>query len=265
MQQLALAKKAISDNEAKINAMAVETAQKEAEAKTAEDYYNEKKEEYDEAVLKLDNYKNVNDYQEFWEDKCDWNWTETNCPAYCRNDKRGKFQDYAGRGNDGINFNYSWHNCHDGKWKCRCHMPNPNTFAIIGRELVRAQDDMNKAEVDMDKKRKTATEYASRQKPSPQINIACCQNSITCGDASDCNKITQNCEAKISSMSIEEKAAAEKAQAAQAAQAPVGQKSSNTVSNRTSSSSKNTIISSIILCCCLLLIIAIIFIFMKSK
>ena len=58
MLQLAVAKKAISDNDATIKQMAVETAQKEAEATVAEANYEQKKEEYENAKTSYNNFKN---------------------------------------------------------------------------------------------------------------------------------------------------------------------------------------------------------------
>jgi hypothetical protein len=158
-------------------------------------------------------------------------------------------------------------------------MPNPNTYNNNGRELVRVQDDMKKAEVEKNKKRQTATDFASRQFPSPQINIACCQNSMTCASGADCDNITQNCEAKITSLKDEKKKEAEEVSAAAAADATlkktgqeattnnVGQKSSNNVSYPTSTSSNdNPNIIYISSCCllCSIVIIIIIIIFNKK-
>jgi hypothetical protein len=283
MQQLAVAKKAISDNEAKIKQMKAETDAKEADYNAALDDYNEKEDAFNAALATFNNYKNARGgwYQVGSSNGADcgnraWGGSSAGeCRDSCNLDvSASKYPGYAGQ-SGGATSNYSRERRGCTTW-CECQRPDLNTYNANGSALETAKSNMELAQTEMESKKQIFNTFAARPVPSPQINIACCQNSLTCGDASDCNKITQNCEAKISSMSTEQKAEAEKAAAATAAtaaaaaaaaagQGSVGQKSSNTVSKPTSSSSTVPIIggsSSIMLCCCILIIVIII-IFMK--
>jgi len=235
-------------------------------------------------VTTFNNYKTDQSYKETLpgsNDGCHTNWTDEACQRNCTSDKNGKFLSFGGVPG-GANIGYEWDNCYQdccayrNNCVCICKMPNLNIFAANGRALETAKTIMDQAESDKIAKRRTATEYAQRQIPSPEINIACCTNSVTCGTDADCNKITQTCESKIDAMKSEkvatekvatekvatEKAATEKAETDNPS-AQTGQKSTSSVNSlKTNSSPNNSLISSsIILCCCLLLIILLIILF----
>jgi hypothetical protein len=277
-RQLELAKEGIRNYQQKIKDMADETAQKEAEAKAAEDDYNEKNDLYQQAVNTFNNYKTDQSYKETLpgsNEGCHTNWTDEACQRNCTSDKKGKFSGFGGVPG-GANIGYEWDNCYQdccaykNNRVCVCKMPNLNIFAANGRALETAKTIMDQAERDKIDKRRTATEYAQRPVPSPEINIACCTNSVTCGTDSDCNKITQTCESKIDAMKSEkvesEKVESEK-KATDNPSTQTGQKSTSSVNSPKTNLSSNIPISSSIVCfCCFLIIIVIIFFFiMKSN
>ena len=278
-RQLELAKEGIRNYQQKIKDMAVETAQKEAEAKAAEDDYNDKLSLYQQAVTTFNNYKKDSSWKEILSQypNCISNanpspWTGESCDRNCRSDKAGRFPDYGGvQGGATIGGNVTSRDCWDGnaRW-CECYGPNPNQYAINGAAIVTTLENMNLAEKSKIAKRKTATEYAQRSIPNPEINIACCTNSVTCGTDADCNKITQTCESKIDAMKSEkvesEKVETEK-KATDNPSTQTGQKSTSSVNSLKTNLSSNIPISSSVVCfCCFLIIIVIIFFFiMKSK
>jgi hypothetical protein len=277
-KQLALAKKSISDNEAKIKRMEYETKQKESEAETADNYYNQLRTIYQQAVTTFNNYKKDSSWKEILAGypSCRYDWNGESCDRNCRSDKAGRFPDYGGvQGGATIGGNVTSRDCWDGnaRW-CECYGPNPNQYAANGRALVTALENMNLAEKDKIAKRRTATEYAQRQIPSPEINIACCINSVTCGTEADCNKITQACESKIDEMKSKkvetEKVETEKLETGKKVidnqSTQTGQKSIGNISKQTNSPPNDSLISSsIILCCCLLLIILLIMLYQLNK
>lgn len=295
-QQLAAAKESIANTKIENDRRDALIARTKKEYEDAEANYNQKIVEFNNAKIDYNNFKNTDKSRHYRPEGCSC-WSTSSCQNSCNGGKNqypNSDVDFGVQVRDREKSSYAWweicHNC--------CWCLTPNVEGVKGRfdTMNRKKQEMETASADKDKKNNDWKSAIASPISSPQINVSCCSNSVTCGDGADCNKITQSCEAKITSLKDEKaKKEAEEAEAAEAAEAAakeaaskeagqkaatdasskktgqgattnVGQKSSNIVSKPTSSSSNNTIISSsIILCCCLLFLIVIIFVIMKSK
>jgi hypothetical protein len=242
----------------------------------------------------VDNMKNSETKHVNCDDGCGWGkWSDGECNGHC--------QKHVGRYSDGVNIKgrteYEQGCCYSKRYSCSCFMPELGEYNRRVTVRNTKKKETEDAERDKNARKKSWEESLAMIYKTANINIACCQNSLTCAPGADCADITQNCEAKISSLK-EDKAAKEaadkeaadakevadkeaadakaladkEADAKAAAQknnpSSVGQAKTNSIGSAgsagstgsTGSSSNNTTLIGIggLVCCCFLIIIVII-------
>lgn len=212
LQQLQTAKKEIANTEAANKAIDADKESTKAEYDAAAANYESKK------VLQAKAKKDLDDYKanrtEYPREKGGWGGSE--CRDTCNANAQGNTPN-TDNFPDGANYDHenrcesrgAYGECFAGQWRCYCYSPEVNEYKRRHTALKNATAATATAKGDMESKKTIYEAALSKPYKSPQINIACCQNSMTCAAGADCAKITQNCEAKITSLKEEKTAKAE--------------------------------------------------------
>jgi hypothetical protein len=212
LQQLQTAKKEIANTEAANKSIDADKESTKAEYDAAAANYEAKKVAQTKAKKDLEDYKS--NRTAFEREKGGWGGSE--CQDTCQanaqggtanttNYPEGAIYDHENR----CESRGAYGECFAGQWRCICYSPDVNEYKKRHNAWKNATAATATAKADMESKKTIYEAALSKPYKSPQINIACCQNSMTCATGADCAKITQNCEAKITSLKEEKTAKAE--------------------------------------------------------